>query len=492
MFVAAAPLLDAIDQPKNAPSIRKGRLITIGVLLSLLTAVRPDGALYTAILIGVLLTSGGLSKRAISWSLLIGILPALSWLVLAAFRYWYYGDFVPNTAYAKLAFSPYHMSRFGIRYLLRGYGLLFPLALVIPVLCFWSQKIRWYRARIRFLTASIVLWSLYLLVIGGDVDPPSRHFMPILIFQAFMITGLFSIIREKNPALVCRGNFILFLLGFSLYGAINFFEAEVRDARAPLNQFDDNNEIKVGFARVLKTAFKDCNPLMAVYAAGLVPFYTEFRSIDMLGLNDRHIARHPPKDFGTGWIAHELSDPDYVFSRKPDLIVQGGVGPGCGWRACLEVTKNFLAHPELARSYVRARLTHSAEPVSDGYFWVRRDGNCGWKMEEDELTIPAILANADGAVSSHLDSSLRITSIITAQTPIKLASLPLRHGTWEVSFVPPNQPFSIQSSSCEISADSRTLNCRDPAVGTPDHTVEVVPESATGELSIRSIVFKHR
>ena len=39
----------------------------------------------------------------------------------------------------------------------------------------------------------------------------------------------------------------------------------------------------------------------------------------MLGLNDYHIPRNPPRNFGEGSIGHELGDGDYVLRREPDL-----------------------------------------------------------------------------------------------------------------------------------------------------------------------------
>jgi len=57
--------------------------------------------------------------------------------------------------------------------------------------------------------------------------------------------------------------------------------------------------------------------LLAVDAAGKIPFYSGLPAIDMLGLNDVHIAHLPARYFEAG---HNKYDPDYVLSRRPDLI----------------------------------------------------------------------------------------------------------------------------------------------------------------------------
>jgi hypothetical protein len=53
--------------------------------------------------------------------------------------------------------------------------------------------------------------------------------------------------------------------------------------------------------------------VLAMDDAGLAPFLADRTTIDMLGLNDRHIA-HLPGAFGK-------FDIDYVLGRRPDLIV---------------------------------------------------------------------------------------------------------------------------------------------------------------------------
>ena len=58
--------------------------------------------------------------------------------------------------------------------------------------------------------------------------------------------------------------------------------------------------------------------LLASDAAGKIPYYSGLRTIDMLGLNDRHIARIQPTFFEVG---HNKYDADYVLSLCPDLIV---------------------------------------------------------------------------------------------------------------------------------------------------------------------------
>lgn len=60
--------------------------------------------------------------------------------------------------------------------------------------------------------------------------------------------------------------------------------------------------------------------LIATNTAGSIPYFSKLPTIDMLGLNDKHIAHREIKNMGAGQVGHEKGDGDYVLSRKPDYI----------------------------------------------------------------------------------------------------------------------------------------------------------------------------
>jgi hypothetical protein len=65
--------------------------------------------------------------------------------------------------------------------------------------------------------------------------------------------------------------------------------------------------------------------VVATPAAGKIPFYSELKTIDMLGLCEKHIGRVVPKTFIPG---HSKEDPEYVLSLKPDLFATAFLGDG--------------------------------------------------------------------------------------------------------------------------------------------------------------------
>ena len=71
--------------------------------------------------------------------------------------------------------------------------------------------------------------------------------------------------------------------------------------------------------------------LVALNTAGLIPYRTNLPIVDMLGLNDRYIARHGQRD-ETLLPGHQLGDGEYVLRREPDYILLGVVAPDDAWQ----------------------------------------------------------------------------------------------------------------------------------------------------------------
>ena len=62
-----------------------------------------------------------------------------------------------------------------------------------------------------------------------------------------------------------------------------------------------------------------------VYAAGVVPYFSQRPSLDVLGLNDEVIAHTHVPDFGKGLAGHEKYNLDYVLDQsRPEIILVGG------------------------------------------------------------------------------------------------------------------------------------------------------------------------
>jgi hypothetical protein len=92
---------------------------------------------------------------------------------------------------------------------------------------------------------------------------------------------------------------------------------------------------------------------VALNPAGIIPYYSQLPTIDMLGLNNVYIAHAGKRDYSL-WYAHQAGDGAYVLSQKPNIIIFTG-------------------------------LTLSAEPgdfISDQEIWASQDFKANYKLTE--------------------------------------------------------------------------------------------------------------
>jgi arabinofuranosyltransferase len=193
-LVCTFPLL-----PESEEHAGNSRPVLAGLCFGLAALTRPDGLLFGAVVGFVLLVVRRPSAARVR--MVIRFAAPVVGMVLGqlAFRLLYYGDFVPNTGRAKLAISPAHI--------LRGWchvwdGLVaqrsvFVLAAAGVVVAWRDGR----RHRVLLMTAPLVAWLGYLALVGGDIFPAWRHFVPALILAAFLIAeGATSALRPGANA----------------------------------------------------------------------------------------------------------------------------------------------------------------------------------------------------------------------------------------------------------------------------------------------------
>jgi hypothetical protein len=133
----------------------------------------------------------------------------------------------------------------------------------------------------------------------------------------------------------------------------------------------------------LEHAFGDTKPLLAVDAAGAVPYFSKLPCLDMLGICDRTIARTPfPAD--AGFVAgHNRANGAYVLARAPDLVMFGPPPgtPRPQWLGDrqLEDDPRFLAEYRIVRfdAGVFELPTGRAVPIRI-VVWARLPGRLGF------------------------------------------------------------------------------------------------------------------
>jgi arabinofuranosyltransferase len=378
---------------------RKTALIA-GACLALLALTRPDGPLFTvAACLGIALArlwrGQGPAPRVLIW---LVALPAAAYLAQLAFRLGYYGEWVPNTALVKLTPSLPHFQG-GLGYVAHAWQAHAPwahaiLAFLLGALLFLP------RLRPRSLVLLLLggTWLSYVAFIGGDIFPGWRHFVPLLVILMF---GLDEAMRwllgrfTGHPRATAAAWLVLLVLLQVGYVRQQWREPENLRARQERWEWDG----KV-LATTLKQAFAAEQPLLAVTAAGCLPYWSELPALDMLGLNDHFLARHPPADLGKGYLGHELGNGRYVLDRQPDLITFNVGSPTPSFRSGAELQ----TLPEFHARYTPVRILGTQPHHYVGTVFVaRHSAKVGMRQNAaGELEVPAYL------FSDHLHTVARI------------------------------------------------------------------------------------
>lgn len=140
----------------------------------LTSLIRPEGALFL-----VFASLDWIRKKQYKEPIVFGVL----FLLFCSLRFLYYGDFFPNTFYAKGNKGSYFSQGFYyLLYLLRSYPL-FPFVILLTVIqifhIFRSKKEN------QFLVYTLILYIVYVLYVGGDFMG-NRFWIPILPFFSYL------------------------------------------------------------------------------------------------------------------------------------------------------------------------------------------------------------------------------------------------------------------------------------------------------------------
>ncbi|MBM76670.1 MAG: hypothetical protein CMK59_14785 [Proteobacteria bacterium] len=262
---------------------------------------RPDAPLFfVAAQAGILLYRPSIQsiRFVCRSSVILGVFLSL----VTAVRYGYYGEFLPNTFYAKVGGVAIER---GLNYLWAHIST-HPLVWIGGVyLCLQSLHIK----RLRIVLPFVLGHALYVLLIGGDFKPTSRFLLvltPILALGASLM-----ILRWSNQSRWAYG-----LVVFAILPRAGLYERSLDWAQTRRINFLGRKAAGEWIAQNTPPDW-----VMAMHSVGAVPYYAQRRCIDMWGLNDKVIARTPVPDFGSGLAGHERSNPEYVFSLQPDLYI---------------------------------------------------------------------------------------------------------------------------------------------------------------------------
>ena len=339
------------------------------------------------------------------------------------------GEWVPNTAFVKMSPSLAHISS-GLQYVTGGLVSLLPISALAGAGFICGLVVEQTRKKTLFLFIPTLVWLGYIAFIGGDIFPAWRHIVPIIPFLGLgLATGTGWLVRRSQRL----SPYIIFLLVSILL---------VWYARSQMSNQQNLNAVRETweeYGRVvglmLKRGFGARQPLLAVEPAGAVGYWSELPALDMLGLNDYYIPRHPPANFGTGWIGHELGDGEYVYSQSPDLLLF--CLPWGGDEACYLSGKQMQQNPHFNQDYTPVYFMTKRPYFAETLIFVRRESEkIGIHREPGKITIPAYLWNANPNTRAMIDREPPFYIQSGEGIPARITSLQLPPGNWRIQTVP--------------------------------------------------------
>jgi hypothetical protein len=337
------------------------QLVLSAVAFALACMLRPDGMLFPFLSSVFLVGSTWRQVGVLVKRILLFVVPFSSIFVpYFLWRFNYYGLLLPNTYYVKAADLDLGMLSCGMLYLLK-YSISPPFLLPVLVAAMVYARKEWSRdRRIAYLGCAVFLYLLYVVLVGGDHLTTFRFILPVIpsaILLLYLAVGRYmDQLDGRRGLVVCLVT--LYCISLQIVWPL-------------VNVRSMHDVAFVGriVGKYIATEWPE-GSLVALNAAGATPYYApRHRYIDMLGLNDAHIAhrRIRSRQLEKQWLpGHLKGDGAYVLSRAPDYII---VGPPLGraiddpwFLSDLEMGQD----PRFEQNYERVRVDVDAKPFK-GY-----------------------------------------------------------------------------------------------------------------------------
>ncbi len=327
-----ALLIDAciLAAIRMSSSARPRDTALLGLLLACAVLVRLDALIQVSLILAYLIAI----KRPRRQTLVVPVLTVLLMtIMILGFQRLYFGDFLPNTYYQKMAGTlAWERIRNGLLVFYQHARWDTVLPGLISVVCLALYKdLR--RPEMFLLGGLFAAQCAYSVWVGGDyaeaeLDSANRFItqgMPALIvlFSAAVDRLVIDPRLRLNGKATARNAAAIFLAMFTLV---------VMSGRPWLAWARDNSPLLQADIRRTQLGLfiaKHTSPqaVIAVHAAGQIPYYSGRNTIDLLGLNDPVVAKGPVT--GPFYPGHDKWNYEYSISRlRPDLIADNWIKLG--------------------------------------------------------------------------------------------------------------------------------------------------------------------
>lgn len=275
------------------------------VVVALLGLARADGFVVPLLAAGYLLVKGRQRAAVVAGSVL-----AMTIVAIVLWRMAYYGYPLPNSVYAKVTGSLLQRIRAGVGQLIRETPYNGLLVYILGIFAAMNNHIvcafrggSGFLRELRFDHVLALGLLCYFAAVGGDAF--NERFLLVLMCLGFSAT--FSIKRLRTRLAEAGWTLVPLMLIFHMLPLL-------MDGRYAFRLGKYDRWLTLG--KYLSKVHK--GEILAIDGGGKVPYVSGLTTIDMLGLNDRHIGRMDVAEFRSP--GHDKFDVEYVLSRKPDLI----------------------------------------------------------------------------------------------------------------------------------------------------------------------------
>ncbi len=304
-------------------------------LMALATLTRPEGGLIFVLVLIYFLFAKSCNLREIIKFLVIYILLIAPQIL---FRLFYYHDLFPNPFYAKTGLSLDYI-RAGLKYaglFFAEYGI-YGAILIIPLIAYKTLP-----AGLRLLLFVDIFYIIYIIFVGGDVLHEHRFFVPLLAsLYLLFVTAIMTIItrifnkRRLWPPIIAGAVFFLLAAAsffFPRAGIELTRQAEMALYTKMRNAAETlDSEVKGPYSLSCSTI-------------GAVSYFSRATVIDMIGLTDSTIAKHPQPEvpgIQSTWKERRYNVP-YLMNRQPDFILfSTGLKPSAPAERALFLSSKF-------------------------------------------------------------------------------------------------------------------------------------------------------
>jgi hypothetical protein len=308
--------------------------LLIGVIAGVVALTRPEGIMFALIAVAYLIFQNGFASG----------FKALAPVAICTggyemFRIYYFGEYVSNTALAKVH-SSFETAMNGMRYLFAynaasGY-LLLPAALVGAVAV---KK----KAQLSVPIIFIFAQTLFLMVSGGDFMYAYRFIVPVIPCIVLLCAAAVDILDKRINRKFALSTLII------LASSQAFFQY----TSLPKKYIGVDNITfrSAPHFMIAKFLAQNTEPTdwIVLSEAGIIPYYVDAKVIDYLGLTSPFYSIYKPD--------HSI-DNNYIFLIKPKYVVlsfveeqNGIIHPRMPMEAQIQAYPNFQQRYKAVRSF---------------------------------------------------------------------------------------------------------------------------------------------